>query len=441
MTRSGPAVDLATPAARLYARDTVIAGVEKLRFFPLAVTSGHGCTLVEAGGRELLDLSATWTATGLGHGHPAVVEAAGRALAAPPGAGALSAVHPDAVALAEELLAVVPGGADRRVYFGHAGTDANDVAIRCARAASGRPGVLAFGGSYHGGLGVAMRASGVHVTAGNVQPDPHIRFVPYPDPYRQVPLADSLTAVRRELAAGDIACVIVEPVLSDGGLVVPPDGFLSGLAAACSDAGVLLICDEVKVGLGRSGLLHAFSHDGITPDLVTFGKALGAGLPISAIVGPAAVLDGPPSSALLTTAGNPVCTAVGRAVLRTLLEDGLAERAAVAGERLRTGLAQATDGVPSVGDIRGRGLVIGVDLVVDRETRERASDLAARTVYRLWELGAVCYYVGGNVLEVTPPLVISDDEVDRAVELLATAIADAAAGRVDADAVREFAGW
>ncbi len=429
-------------AAELYARDSaVIAGVEKLRFFPLAVTSGHGCTLVEAGDRELLDLSSTWTATGLGHGHPAVVQAGSEALASPPGAGALSAVHPDAVGLAEDLLAVVPGNGDRRVYFGHAGTDANDVAIRCARAATGRAGVLAFQGSYHGGLGVAMRASGVHVSAGNVETDDRIRFVPYPDPYRQVPVADSLDAVRRELAAGDIACVIVEPILSDGGLVVPPDGFLAGLAAACADAGVPLICDEVKVGLGRSGLMHAFSHDGITPDLVTFGKALGAGLPISAIVGPAAVLDGPPSSALLTTAGNPVCTAVGRAVLRTLQQDGLVERAAVAGKRLRTGLAQATADLPCVGDIRGRGLVIGVDLVADPETRDRAADLAAQTVYRLWQLGAVCYYVGGNVLEVTPPLIITDDEVDRAVELLAAAIGDAAAGRVDADAVREFAGW
>jgi 4-aminobutyrate aminotransferase len=428
-------------AAELYARDSVIAGVEKLRFFPLAVTAGRGCTLIEAGGRELLDLSATWTAAGLGHGHPAVVEAGSRALAAPPGAGALSAVHPDGVGLAEDLLALVPGTGDRRVYFGHAGTDANDVAIRCARAATGRPGVLAFDGSYHGGLGVAMGASGVHVAAGNAEKDPHVRFAPYPDPYRHLAVGDSLQAVRAILAAGDIACVIVEPILSDGGLVVPPDGFLTGLSAACADAGVLLICDEVKVGLGRSGLMHAFSHDRITPDLVTFGKALGAGLPISAIVGPAEVLDGPPASALLTTAGNPVCTAVGRAVLRALQDEDLAGRAAATGERLRTGLAEATADLSCVGDIRGRGLAIGVDLVADPGTRERAPDLAARTVYRLWQLGAVCYYVGSNVLEVTPPLVISDAEVDRATDLLATAIADAAAGRVDVDAVGRFAGW
>lgn len=428
-------------AVDLYRRDRVAAGVEKLRFFPLAVTAGNGCTLVEAGGRELLDLSATWTATGLGHGHPAVVEATTRAVSSPPGAGALSAVHPDAVGLAEDLLAITPGGGDRRVYFGHSGTDANDVAIRCARAAAGRPGVVAFNGSYHGGLGIAMRASGVHVSAGNVAQDPDIHFAAYPDPYREVGLDDSIADVRRLLAAGDIACVVVEPILSDGGLIVPPDRFLARLSAACTAAGTLLICDEVKVGLGRTGLMHAFQHDNITPDLVTFGKSLGAGLPISAIVGPAAVLDGPASSALLTTAGNPVCTSVARAVLRTLQSDGLPQRAATAGKRLRNGLAEATAGMACVGDIRGRGLAIGIDLVTDPDTHERDRQLAARAVYRLWQLGAVCYYVGGNVLEVTPPLVISDAEIDRAVELLTAAIRDAASGKVDADAVAEFAGW
>lgn len=429
-----------TAAQQLYARDRVVAGVEKLRFFPLALESGHRCWLTEAGGRELLDLSATWTAVALGHGHPAVVDAVATAARRPPGAGGLSAVHPDSVGLAEDLLALVPGTGERRVYFGHAGTDANDVALRCARHATGRRKVLAFEHSYHGGLGLAMHASGVHLDAGNVQTDSSVVFAPYPDPYRGPDSAASRRAVRELLAAGDIACVIVEPVLSDGGLVVPPDGFLADLAADCAAAGALLICDEVKVGLGRTGLMHAFQHDGVTPDLVTFGKALGSGLPISAIVGPADVLDHPAASALLTTAGNPICTAAARAVLRTLQAESLPERAAAAGERLQAGLRQATADQPEVGQIRGRGLAIGVDLVEPGSTARRP-DLAAATVYRLWELGAVAFYVGGNVLEITPPLVITDFEVDQAVELLAAAIADAAAGRVDAEAVARYAGW
>lgn len=429
-------------AERLYQRDRVIAGVEKLRFFPLALESGAGSWLVEAGGRRLLDLSATWTACGLGHGHPAVREALLRAASAPPGAGALSAVYEDAVALAEELLDLTPGSGDRRVYLGHAGSDANDVAIRSAVHATGRPTVLAFEHSYHGGIGIAMKASGVHVEAGSVPADSHVLFTPYPDPYREPDgYAKVLADLDDALAGGDVACLLVEPILSDGGLVVPPDGFLADVATRCAAAGTLLICDEVKVGLGRPGTWHAFGHDGITPDIVTFGKSLGAGVPISAAVGPAAVLDEPGASALLTQAGNPYSTAVARAVLATMKEEGLVERAAAAGSRLRDGLREATAHLDVVGDVRGRGLAIGVDLVTDRDSRTRNPDLAARTVYRVWELGGVVFYVGGNVLEVTPPLVITDAEVDRAVELLAQGIEDAAAGTVSDAQIAPYAGW
>lgn len=446
-SRGAPAAGLAPEAADLYARDgRVVAGIEKLRFFPLALTSGDGCWLVEAGGRRLLDLSSTWTAAGLGHGHPAVVEAVTRAVRNPAGAGGLSAVHPDSVGLAEELLELTPGEGDRRVYIGHAGSDANDVAIRAARMATGRRRAVAFEHSYHGGVGVAMGLSGVHVEAGAVTPDRDSVFVPYPNPYRPEPemsaegaLRRSLDAVEREIADGDVACVLAEPILSDGGMVVPPPGFLRMLAELCRRHRTLFICDEVKVGLGRPGLLHAFQLDGAQPDIVTFGKVLGAGLPLSAAVGPAWVLDGPPAAALLTTAGNPVCTAVGRAVLRTLVDDELPQRAKRAGERLRAGMRDA--GSPNVGDIRGHGLAIGVELVTDPDSREPAGTLAAKTVYRAWELGAVVYYVGGNVLEVTPPLTISDAEADQAVDILTRAISDAAAGVVPDAAVAPYSGW
>lgn len=429
-------------AARLYARDEVIAGVEKLRFFPLALESGQGSWLREAGGRELLDLSATWTACGLGHGHPAVKEALQRAATAPPGAGALSAVHADGVALAEELLALTPGGTDRRVYFGHSGSDANDVAIRCAIHATGRPRVLSFEHSYHGGLGIAMKASGVHVEAGTTPADSAVVFTPYPDPYRN---ADGYQAVLaeldRNLSGRDVGCLLLEPILSDGGLIVPPDGFLTEVARRCAEAGTLLICDEVKVGLGRTGTWHAFEHDDITPDIITFGKSLGAGVPISAAVGPASVLDEPVASSLLTNAGNPFSVAVARAVLATMEAEGLVERAASAGDRLRKGLQEATADMDVVGDIRGRGLVIGLELVLDRESQQRNAALAAQTVYRVWELGGVVYYVGGNVLEITPPLVITDDEVDRAVDLLVQGIREAAGGTVSDDQIAPYSGW
>ncbi|MCV7287958.1 aspartate aminotransferase family protein [Mycolicibacterium wolinskyi] len=428
----------------LYERDeAVIAGVEKLRFFPLEVVSGHGCTLITPDGRELLDLSATWTASGLGHGHPAVADAVSRAVRTAPGAGGLAAVHPDSVGLAEDLLALVPGTGERRVYLGHAGSDANDVALRACRHATGRRTVLAFEHSYHGGVGVAMGVSGVHVDAG-VPADADVAFLPYPNPFRPArdevgaDVAACLDLADRHMATGTVACLIVEPILSDGGLVVPPDGFLADLHEVCRRHGVPLICDEVKMGLGRPGTLHAFEHDGVVPDIVTFGKVLGGGLPLSAAVGPAALLDEPAASALLTTAGNPVCTAAGRAVLATIVGEQLAERAVKVGAVLQDALRAVDSDV--IGDVRGRGLAIGLELI-DPATWDPDPRLAAQVSYRAWELGAVVYYVGGNVLEITPPLILSEEQAVRAAEILGSAIDDAAAGKVDAEEVARYAGW
>jgi 4-aminobutyrate aminotransferase len=432
----------------LYQRDErAVAGIEKLRFFPLEVVSGHGSTLVAPDSRELLDLSATWTASGLGHGHPAIVEAVSRAVRTAPGSGGLSAVHPDSVGLAEDLLALVPGSGERRVYLGHAGSDANDVALRACRHATGRRTIIAFEHSYHGGVGVAMGVSGVHVDAG-APADPEAVFLPYPNPFRPGPdgidadVTGCIDLAEQHLAGGSIACLIVEPILSDGGLIVPPDGFLARLHELCRRHGVPMICDEVKMGLGRPGTLHAFDHDGIAPDIVTFGKVIGGGLPLSAAVGPAEILDFPPAAALLTTAGNPVCAAAGRAVLAAIVGDGLADRAAAVGMQLADGLRAlaGSPGAERIGDVRGRGLAIGLELV-DPHTGDRDPRLAAMVCYRAWELGAVVYYVGGNVLEITPPLVLTDSEATRAVEMLGAAIADAAAGRVDAEEVAKYAGW
>lgn len=432
----------------LYARDAaVIAGIEKLRFFPLEVQSGHGCILTTPDGRELLDLSATWTASGLGHGHPGVVEAVSRAIRDAPGSGGLSAVHPDSVGLAEDLLALVPGDGERRVYLGHAGSDANDVALRACRHATGRRTVVAFEHSYHGGVGLAMGVSGVHVDAG-APADPDAVFLPYPNPFRPGPdgveadVTACLELADQHLGGGRVACLIVEPILSDGGLVVPPDGFLAQLHEVCRRHGVPMICDEVKMGLGRPGTLHAFEHDGVVPDIVTFGKVIGGGLPLSAAVGPAEILDNPPAAALLTTAGNPVCTAAGRAVLKTIVSDGLVDNAATVGAVLADSLRGLADspGGDRIGDVRGRGLAVGLELV-DPETGDRDPRLAAAVVYRAWELGAVVYYVGGNVLEITPPLVLTESQAMQAAEILGAAIGDAAAGKVDAEEVAKYAGW
>lgn len=433
----------------LYERGrNTLATIQQLRFFPLAVTRGEGCYLIEESGRRLLDLSATWGAASLGYAHPAIEHAVARALTRAAGAGYGSVCNDEAVGLAEELLALTPGQADRRVYLGHSGSDANEAVIRAVRSATGRRRVVAFHGSYHGGLAGSSAFSGLMLDAGATSGGEEVTLVDYPDPYRR-PDGDVeriIADVRVALGAGgghEVAAVLVEPVLSDGGLIVPPAGFLEALSEVCHDSGVLLLCDEVKVGLGRTGLLHAFAADGARPDIITYGKALGGGLPIAAAVGPTEVMNVAEAMAMLTTAGNPICCAAARTVLRTIEDEDLPGRARDAGTRFMQGLREMQTRHPRIGDVRGRGLAVGVELVEDAQTREPATTFTARLVYRAWELGLVLFYVGAhsNVLELTPPLIISNAEIDQALDLLDRAFTDVEHGAVPDQVVAAYAGW
>jgi 4-aminobutyrate aminotransferase len=433
----------------LFDRDSrVIAGVEKLRFFPLEVSSAAGSTVVTPDGRRLIDLSASWGAAALGYGHPAVVEAASAAVRTMPTASILSSINEPAVRLAELLLEITPGEGERRVWLGHSGSDANEAALRCAMTATGRTRVVAFEGAYHGGTVGSMSISG-HPSQQGAGRLPGLVQLRYPDPYRDAPGAGEATLRSLdELFAGpcppeEVAALWVEPIMSDGGLIVPPPGFLSALAERCGRHGIMLACDEVKAGMGRTGFLHAFEAEGLVPDIVCFGKGLGGGLPLSAAVGPAAVFDRPPASAMLTTAGNPVSASVGIAVVETIERDGLVERAATAGSDLTAGLQSLADRHPVIGDVRGRGLMLGVDLVEDRESKSPAAATAAKVCFRAFELGVVVYYVGAhsNVLELTPALTLSSEEIAEALDVLDRALADVEAGRVGDEEVAAFAGW
>jgi 4-aminobutyrate aminotransferase len=436
-------------AGSLRERDArAIANIGRLRFSPLSLTGGHGSRLVEQGGRQLLDLSASFGAASLGYGHPAVTQAVSAACANMAGASLLAFPNENAVALAEDLLRLTPGRGERRVWFGHSGSDANDCAMRVVQAATGRARFISFIGSYHGNLSGSMSISG-HSAMTHSLPRAGLVLLPYPDPYRPaIGASDVLALLDHQFATtcppDQVAAIFIEPLMADGGLIVPPPGFLAAIQQRCRRHGIQIIVDEVKVGLARSGRLHCFEHEGLEPDLVVFGKGLGGGLPLSAVIGPRHIMDHAPAFALQTTAGNPVATAAGRAVLQAIADEGLIDSANRIGAILRRGLHAIGARQPMIGDVRGRGLALGVDLVSDRAAREPVSvTTTAKVIYRAYELGAVFFYVGlrGNVLEFTPPLTLSADEAEEGLAIIDQAMTDVSNGRVSDAAVAPFIMW
>lgn len=432
----------------LYKREAQsISTLAHLRFYPLALTGGTGARLIADDGRELLDFAASWGAASLGHSDPRVRAAVDRALSSQAGASYLSSANAATVQLAEKLLSLVPSRAAGRIWFGHSGSDANETVARSVVAATGRPRIISFSGAYHGGTIGSAAVSGHPSQV--IPKAPSLTLVPYPNSYAEgEQAAEKALAELDRLLEGpvppqEVAAFFVEPIQSDGGMLIPPAGFFEEIERRCRKYGILLVSDEVKVGLGRTGQLHAFSHYAIEPDIIVFGKGLGGGLPISAVAGPEAIMNFAPAFSFQTLHGNPVCAAAALAVLEAIEGDRLAENAAKVGGHLLSRLQALKQSHPLIGDVRGKGLAIGVELVSDGATRKPARRETAMTAYRAFELGLVLFYVGvnSNVLEFTPPLTLTREEADRGVEMLDMALTDVEQGKIDPSLASAFAGW
>jgi 4-aminobutyrate aminotransferase len=283
----------------------------------------------------------------------------------------------------------------------------------------------------------------------------HVTKIPYPNPYRDPFGGDGTDLTDRCLnylenylfqticPPGEVAAIFAEAVQADGGDVVPPDDFMPKLRALCDRHGILLVMDEIKVGLGRTGEWFAFQHGGIAADLVLLGKSIGGGVPLSAIVGRKEILDVGSGIALFTMVGNATSCAAGKATLEEIERLGLIPRSRVAGRRMLDGLRQALGDFPVVGDVRGKGMILGVELVTDRQSKTPETRLPAKIVYRAWQLGLIVYYAGnwGNVLEFTPPLVIADEQIDEGIAILRQSFEDVLDGAVSDAEVAPFAGW
>lgn len=440
--------------AILAREQAALGNAGKIRMYPFVAAEAEGTVVRDADGNAYLDFLASGGVAQAGYRHPAVRAAIVDELDRSWSTMQCCYPHERAVDLAERLLALVPGDFAKKAWFGTSGSDANDCLAKLVPIAAGRPRMLAYVGGYHGQTAGSAALSG-HSSQARSAGSATVTKVPYPYPYRCAwgpcdPRECSLSCLRfvEDHALGAVspaeqtAAVIIEAVQSDGGDIVPPDNYLPALRELCDRYGIWLLFDEVKTGLGRTGRMFAFEHAGVEADGISVGKALGGGLPLSAVVARTEILDAD-AFHLFTLGGSPAPCAAGLAVLDVVEDEDLAGNAARMGKRLLDGLGDLQRRHPLIGEVRGRGLLLGAELVTDRATREPATRDAARVAYRCFELGLLVMYMGlaSNVIELTPPLTIADAEADRALAILDHALGDVEAGRFDDAKLAPYAGW
>ncbi|MGE2691820.1 acetylornithine transaminase [Mycolicibacterium pulveris] len=355
---------------------------------PLALVSGDGAVVTDADGRSYVDLLGGIAVNILGHRHPAVIEAVTRQLNTLGHTSNLYATEPG-VALAEALVGLL-GAGPAKVFFCNSGTEANEVAFKLTRL-TGRTKLVAAQGAFHGRTMGSLALTG--------QPSKQAPFAPLPGDVTHVPFGD-VDALARVVDA-DTAAVFLEPIMGEGGVVVPPAGYLVAAREITAEHGALLVLDEVQTGMGRTGTFFAHQHDGIVPDVVTLAKGLGGGLPIGACIAVGATAElMTPGLHGSTFGGNPVCTAAALAVLRVLADEDLAGRADVLGKTITSGIEEL--GHPLVDHVRGRGLLCGVVLT---SAAAKAVEAAAR------DAGFLINAAAPDVVRLAPPLVITEEQV------------------------------
>ncbi len=398
---------------------------------PAIIDHGRGATVTDVDGNRLLDFSGGLGCQLVGYSHPKVVEAVQEQATRFSHTDFSVIPYEPYVELAERVVSLT-GAMDRKVALFNSGAEAVENAVKFARVATGRPALLCFEGGFHGRTLLTMTLTSRHhpYKAGFGPFAPEVYRLPYPYPYRSAHPEEAgqlaLQAIERAFVTvvdpSSVAAAIVEPIQGEGGFVVPTADFLPGLAGLCRRHGILLIADEVQTGCGRTGSFLACEQLGFEPDIMVLAKALAAGYPLSAVVGRKEIMDAPGPSAIGGTyVGNPVACAAANAVLRVIEEEGLIERAQVVGKTLRARWEQIAQDVPEVGEVRGVGAMIGVEMVTDRGTKEPNEAFLGALIRGAVERGVVAVSCGvyHNVLRHLVPLVITDEELDEGLDVLA----------------------
>jgi 4-aminobutyrate aminotransferase len=421
-------------ARQILNRDADYVSPSYGRAYPLVISHGRGSEVWDVDGNRFIDFTSGIAVTSTGHSHPAVVQAIKDA--------AENFLHISSdfyhermVQLAEELDEIVPIQESCQTFFTNSGTESVEGAIKLARAATGRSRFIGFIGAFHGRTmgSLAFTASKTTQQKGFFPTMPGVVHVPYPNPYRPLLTGDDQglavldyleNVVFHSLVPPDeVAAVLLEPIQGEGGYIIPPDSFIPGLRQLCDQHGILLIADEVQSGIGRTGKWFAVEHWGVEPDIVTMAKGIASGMPMGAFTARQSIMNSwGPGAHGNTYGGNPLCMAAALATLRTIEEERLMENAARMGRIMQQQVRDMMDRHPTIGHVRGVGLMVGVELVKDRVTKEPAKQVIDDLLQTAFERGLLLLPCGVSTIRFMPPLNVSQEIVEEGLLLFDQAL-------------------
>lgn len=445
-----------TESLRIIKQDEeVISPASRVPYYPFVMKRGEGATVEDIDGNRYIDFLSSAATLNTGHTHPRVVRAIKEQVDNFTNYTTAYMYNKNQVELAQELVQITPGNRTKKVSFGLSGSDANDGAIKLARSYTKRQKIIAFLRSYHGSTYGAISLSAISLNMRrNIGPFlPEIYHVPYPDcyrcPFKLVPSNCNLsclnyikTMLDTLIPAEEVAAIIIEPIQGDAGIILPPKNYLSNLKNLCEDNSILFIAEEVQTGFGRTGKWFAVEHWGIEPDVILLGKAIASGMPLSAIVAKKEIMNSWKAPAhLFTMGGNAVSCAAALTTISVIKEEKLVERSKEIGDYIKVRFNELKKEHELIGDVRGKGLLIGVDLVSDRETKQRAEKEAAKICWRCWEKGLILTFFSKSVLRIAPPLVITKKEVDIALDTIEESIKDVEEGKISDQVLKKISGW
>lgn len=425
-------------AKEVVERDAKYMSPSFTRDYPLVAKSGTGAMVEDVDGNVFLDFAAGIAVCSTGHCHPKVVAAIQKQAAELIHMSGTDFYYESLPLLAERLGKTVPGGEEKKAFFTNSGTEAIEGAIKLARYATKREKMIAFYGCFHGRTmgSLSLTASKATQRKGFGALLSGVEHIPFPYAYRcalghgpETCGAEILETLEQQIFKrlfdpSEVAGIIIEPIQGEGGYVPAPKFFLQELQRICRQHGIMLIVDEVQSGMGRTGKWWAFEHAGIEPDIVTSAKGIASGMPLGAIIARSSVMSWKPGSHGTTFGGNPVCLAAALATM-DLLEGGLMENARKMGEYIFARTADWTKKFKIVGDVRGKGLMVGVEFVRDQRTKERAGGLRNAVVESAFHKGLLVLGSGENTLRLSPPLVIDEEQAEFAVKTLEECIREA----------------